>query len=262
MRYAALALVTAPLLALACGRVLEDDAAIVDTDADADDDDDDDAATAEGGAAQLEASPTAADARSTEIDAGYHFPFTMTFEGALFGPNGANEPTTARRAETAIFGAWSAKVLASQTSGIARTFPPQAALFLSFYVRFGTSPGSSVIARLEDGQGGPVGEVFATLASATDTVRLQARGAGAEAPFGETATNVPYRLGLYAIKTEAGVTLRAYGATSTFGAGSELQIAGDAAKRIVLGNLSAATGLDVTFDDVSGNAGAFAPPSQ
>ncbi|MBX3261127.1 MAG: hypothetical protein KF782_15695 [Labilithrix sp.] len=262
MRYAFLVLAAAPLFALACGRVLEDD--------------EDDAAptgadAGEGGAPAIEASgptPDAADAphESSEDDAGYAVPFSMTFEQTLVGPDGANQPTTATFAERPIIDGGSAKVdTAASPTLITRTFPEQARLFVSFYVRFdGPLSGSLTFARL----GGSAGDTLIELkASATNPSRLilSAQVPGETIPLGEVAADKPWRFGLQAIRTGAsnqlvvGVAILA----TDFGDPYTTQVTTSLPSKIELGSFYPlpSTSVAVVFDDVLGRTDDFAPPT-
>ncbi|MCW5833383.1 MAG: hypothetical protein KIS78_13355 [Labilithrix sp.] len=260
MRYAFLVLAAAPLFALACGRVLEDD--------------EDDAAptgadAGEGGAPAIEASgptPDAADAphESSEDDAGYAVPFSMTFEQTLVGPDGANQPTTATFAERPIIDGGSAKVdTAEPLTVITRTFPEQDQLFVSFYVRFdGTFMDPLTFARLRNSAGDTVIELKAAVADAA-TLNLSAQVPGMTISLGRVASGKPWRLGLRAVRTgasnelEVGVAILAV----DFGNPHTAQVTTRPPSRIELGSFLPSASIPVVFDDVLGRTDDFAPPT-
>ncbi|MBX3203839.1 MAG: hypothetical protein KF764_02160 [Labilithrix sp.] len=260
MRRALLLFGTLTALSSACGRVLDDEASAPLADA---------ASPSDAGATTSEAAaPDAGDPSAPDRDAGFAVPFAMTFEQTLFGPDGANEPTSARRATRPIFGLGSAEVPSNLTTTITRRFPPQDSLYVSFYVRFGTAGGRTVFARLI-GSGATLVELEARPGEPGLSYVVSAHftsGAGQTFTLGNLGAGGIYRFGFKSVLIPGtGPALEVFLGTGSLTAEAYGQASLDQGTPIAIevGNLGAGSqGLALVFDDVLGERDGFAPPSE
>ncbi len=253
-RAAPLVFVVFAALPLACGEVLVD-AAEPDATKDA-------SATSDGGVLEDAALPDVDVAETSVLDAGYDFPFSMTFEDGIYGALGANEPTLAgANTATPLFGAVSASVEIGTPATITRSFPPQNNVYISFYLRIDGSEGGGDLFRLVGTRG--------TIA----TVRAQSEAGafgltavvepGTNLQIGTLSRDARLRIGVKSVLNgdQNAIEIFAGAPGATFATIGYASASAGPASAVVLGNLDGA-GLTASFDDVHGQAKAFASPSE
>jgi hypothetical protein len=204
------------------------------------------------------------------------FPFAMTFESGLFGATGANQPTAAGELVgpgTALFGSRSAVMGdVSSVTPLTRSFPPQAEVYVSFYVRLDTATTGSMfqLRGLSGTTETVLVEIAPVLAGRTGVWLLVPGGSPPTTSIGELPLATIARIGVH--YTHSATPSLQVSFDGAMGAGASFPIVTGwtnlpergRPSSVVLGNLgeSGAPNVKVVVDEIYGRADAYAAASR